>query len=195
MEKKIDRRIRKTEAQLRSGLISLMKKKSIKDITVKELVEEVDINRSTFYLHYGDIYQMLAAFEKSLEDEIKQILAAYPLNAPRDAESTYPFLTGMYEILDRERDFCNALMGPTGDPAFVQSLETLVAETVIAQLSKLVASTSAQVQYHYTFAMAGVLGMIRKWLSYDRSSQPSAAEMAKLTYSLVAANIKLAEEL
>ena len=59
MSEKTDRRVRKTRAQLRAGLATLMQKKSIKEITVKELVEEVDINRSTFYLHYADIYQML----------------------------------------------------------------------------------------------------------------------------------------
>ena len=48
MAEKVDRRVRKTKAQLRAGLARLMQKKSIKEITVKELVEEVDINRSTF---------------------------------------------------------------------------------------------------------------------------------------------------
>ena len=59
MKEKTDRRIRKTKAQLRAGLAKLMQEKSIKEITVKELVEEVDINRSTFYLHYTDIFNML----------------------------------------------------------------------------------------------------------------------------------------
>lgn len=48
MAEKMDRRIRKTKAQLRHGLAKLLKEKTIKEITVKELVEEVDINRSTF---------------------------------------------------------------------------------------------------------------------------------------------------
>lgn len=55
MQKKTDRRVRKTKSQLRKGLAHLMKEKSIGEITVKELVDEVDINRSTFYLHYSDI--------------------------------------------------------------------------------------------------------------------------------------------
>ena len=55
MQKKVDRRVRKTKSQLRKGLARLMQEKSIGEITVKELVEEVDINRSTFYLHYSDI--------------------------------------------------------------------------------------------------------------------------------------------
>ena len=49
MQKKTDRRVRKTKTQLRNGLAMLMKEKSVGEITVKELVDQVDINRSTFY--------------------------------------------------------------------------------------------------------------------------------------------------
>ena len=40
MQKKTDRRVRKTKSQLRKGLAHLMKEKSIGEITVKELVDE-----------------------------------------------------------------------------------------------------------------------------------------------------------
>ena len=79
MAEKVDRRVRKTKAQLRAGLARLMQKKSIKEITVKELVEEVDINRSTFYLHYTDIYQMLESIEAELMEEITHLVADYLL--------------------------------------------------------------------------------------------------------------------
>ena len=59
MEKKPDRRIPRTRAQLRHGLALLMEQKSVKEVTVKELTDLVNINRSTFYLHYTDIYHML----------------------------------------------------------------------------------------------------------------------------------------
>ena len=64
MEKKTDRRVRKTKNQLRTGLARLMKKKNIGQITVKELVDDVDINRSTFYLHYSDIPSLLKEKER-----------------------------------------------------------------------------------------------------------------------------------
>ena len=54
-ENTTDRRVRKTRGQLRQGLVRLMREKSIQDITVKELCEECDINRGTFYLHYTDV--------------------------------------------------------------------------------------------------------------------------------------------
>ena len=51
-----DRRVRKTKTQLENGLAGLLREKAINEITVTELTERVDINRSTFYLHYRDIY-------------------------------------------------------------------------------------------------------------------------------------------
>lgn len=74
----MDRRIRKTRLLLRQGLSKLMLKKSIKEITVKELTELVDINRGTFYLHYKDIYDMVENIEAEIMEEFRVILDAHP---------------------------------------------------------------------------------------------------------------------
>ena len=67
MEAKTDRRITRTRYLLVHALTSLMLKKSIKDITVKELCESVDINRGTFYTHYRDIYDLMHQIEEEME--------------------------------------------------------------------------------------------------------------------------------
>ena len=74
METKTDRRIKRTRYLLVHALTSLMLKKSIKDITVKELCESVDINRGTFYLHYKDIYDMLEQTEQGLLEQFEQVI-------------------------------------------------------------------------------------------------------------------------
>ena len=110
MAEKVDRRVRKTKAQLRAGLARLMQKKSIKEITVKELVDEVDINRSTFYLHYSDIYQMLESIENELMDEIAQVIEEHPLDLVQNG-SSYPMIEHIFTILDNIKDICIALLG------------------------------------------------------------------------------------
>ena len=50
-EKKEDRRVRRTKKLLSQGLIELMQQKQVKDITVRELADLVDVNRGTFYLY------------------------------------------------------------------------------------------------------------------------------------------------
>ena len=80
MQKKTDRRVRKTKNQLRMGLARLMKEKSIGEITVRELVDEVDINRSTFYLHYSDIPSLLREIEDGMMDEMERAIHKHPID-------------------------------------------------------------------------------------------------------------------
>ena len=74
MEKKIDRRVRKTKQQLQDGFIQLRKQKDLKDITVKELCELTDLNRGTFYLHYKDIYDLSEQLLERQNNNFKMVL-------------------------------------------------------------------------------------------------------------------------
>ena len=150
MAEKVDRRVRKTKAQLRAGLARLMQKKSIKEITVKELVEEVDINRSTFYLHYTDIYQMLESIEAELMEEITHLVADYPLDPLNNKESSYPFIEQIFTILDHNKDICIALLGKNGDMAFVNRIEKLIADTVLHRLSIRLPKDNRDIAVSYT---------------------------------------------
>lgn len=140
---KVDRRVRKTRRQLREGLARLLEEKSIRDIKVKELVEEVDINRSTFYLHYSDIYDMLKQLEEELFQEIQEAIKKHPISA--DARSQ-AFIRQLFQIMDDNRAICKALCGPNGDMAFVSRMEDVVgseAVQVIEPLFKIEKSSCA----------------------------------------------------
>ena len=183
MAEKVDRRVRKTKAQLRAGLARLMQKKSIKEITVKELVEEVDINRSTFYLHYTDIYQMLESIEGELMDEISHLIDDYALDPINNKESSYPFIEQILTILDNNKDICIALLGKNGDMAFVNRIEGLIAETVFQRLSSRMPKDNRDIEYAYAICLNGCVGMIKAWLSSD--NQESTQHMAELTHKLI----------
>ena len=159
-----------------------MQKKSIKEITVKELVDEVDINRSTFYLHYSDIYQMLESIENELMDEITQAIEEYPLDSMENGNS-YPLIERIFTILDDNKDICIALMGSNGDMVFLGRIEKMVAETVLKQLAGKLAADNRDVEYAYAFCLNGCVGMIKAWLSSD--NQESTKHMAELTYRMI----------
>ena len=61
-----------TKQALAATLKQLLEKKSLDDITVKEIVESCEVNRQTFYYHFQDIYDLLSWF---LEQEAQQALA------------------------------------------------------------------------------------------------------------------------
>lgn len=69
-----DRRVKRTKKLLRECLFSLLETKNIDEITVKELTEAADVNRSTFYFYYRDINDMMKQIQAEIfavfEDEV-----------------------------------------------------------------------------------------------------------------------------
>ena len=172
---KMDRRVRKTRAQLRAGLARLMQQKNIKEITVKELVDEIDINRSTFYLHYTDIYQMLQSIEGELMEDILEAIKEHPLD-PGMKEEGYSFAIQLFRILAANKDICAALMGPNGDMAFVEKIEKLVEDAVLPELFTMFPQNVNDIKYAYAFCING-------WLTGDSDDTPE--HMAYLTHNIV----------
>ena len=182
MTGKVDRRVRKTKAQLREGLARLMLRKSIKEITVKELVDEVDINRSTFYLHYTDIYQMLQQIEEDALEEITQVMQNYTIDS-NNTEGAFYFIVQFFNILDSNKELCLALLGQNGYMAFVEQIENLLAETFLKQLPDRFPKNDPDIKYPYAFILNGCVGLIRTWLSSPQSESPE--QVARLTYHLI----------
>ena len=60
----MDLRIEKTEKAIKNAFIELRARKPLEKITVKELCAEACINKSTFYAHHADIYDLSESMEK-----------------------------------------------------------------------------------------------------------------------------------
>jgi AcrR family transcriptional regulator len=59
LKEKTDLRIVKTKKILFNSLLNLMKIKSFEKIKISDICEESLVNRSTFYAHYDDKYELL----------------------------------------------------------------------------------------------------------------------------------------
>lgn len=66
----MDIRIVKTKNSIINAFLELRSKKEIEKITVKELCEKAMINKSTFYSHYTDIYDLSEYLENQIANEI-----------------------------------------------------------------------------------------------------------------------------
>lgn len=66
----MDRRKEKTEQAIVNAFIELRAKKDLEKITVKELCQRAEINKSTFYAHFQDIFQLSEYLEEQVACEI-----------------------------------------------------------------------------------------------------------------------------
>lgn len=182
MEKKVDRRVIKTRRQLKKGLAALMKEKSVNQITVKELVEEVDINRSTFYLHFKDIQDLLREIEESMEAQIKRAIEEHPIVSGN--ENAFYFIEDMFHVLDEEREISKALIGPNGDMGFIHRIEQIIKENSRGTLEKMFPGKKEDLKYFYAFCLSGCLGLVKVWLNEGEEKSPE--EMAQMTFNMIA---------
>ena len=71
-----DLRVIKTKNALFNALIELMKDKTFEEIKVSDICNKALINRSTFYAHFEDKYDLLSACIYSLKEALIQKLQA-----------------------------------------------------------------------------------------------------------------------
>ncbi len=182
---KVDRRVKYTKMVLRESFIKLLENKDISQITIKEICEDADINRATFYAHYNDQYDLLRKIENELLDNINAHLAELDernnnLNAVLTAEK-------IFEYLKENAKVCKLLLSERGDFSFQKHVMMLVYDKVITEITDNNRITKEDAEYVYSFTITGCVGIVQKWLDDDMKKSPHfMAEMViKLTMGLI----------
>ncbi len=159
----VDRRVRKTKQLLKQGLITLLMEKSIHKITIKELVELVDINRGTFYLHCKDLNDLLHQIEDEMMCELTSILEINNVDELRT--QIYPFVLQLLKYIEDNADLCLLLLTKTDDRAFFNKLKKTIEKDCFDTFSQLYShSNSFSYETFSAFAVSGAIGAIQLWL-------------------------------
>lgn len=66
----MDKRVQKSKSSIINTFLELRAKKTLEKITVTELCKMAEINKSTFYVHYRDIYDLSEQLENEVVNSI-----------------------------------------------------------------------------------------------------------------------------
>lgn len=94
MPKNTDLRVFKTKRAIRTAFLQLLRKKDVAQISVVELARCAEINKSTFYLHYSDIY---ALYTEVLTDYVYREAAQFAFCAQLRADPE-AFVRGFFHF-------------------------------------------------------------------------------------------------
>lgn len=72
MNKSNNQRYRDTEENIRQAVMELIKRGE--ELSVRAICQRAGVNRSTFYLHFSDVYDMMDKFEAAMS---KEMVAAF----------------------------------------------------------------------------------------------------------------------
>jgi AcrR family transcriptional regulator len=177
-----DRRVRRTKKLLKESLAVILMKKKLNEITVKEIVDLADVNRGTFYLHYQDIYDMLAKIENEMILELVDISRHFPETSLM--VSPKPYISEMFQYVADNQSFCKMLLGSNGDLAFVEKLKKLVEDKCFHSLMKICPENEYQnYQYFATYAVSGCIGLLQTWIKDGMKVSPQ--ELALVAESMI----------
>ena len=181
-----NRSVRNTKKKLRDGLLSLMEKKPINEISVKELTDLVDVNRGTFYFHYADIYDMLKKMEEEFLLHFCEVLQE---TVPR-GEAVYDYLKTIFSVLKENRQFCQIMLGPNGDMQFVEKIKKLVSDTCShIWYEAAPGSDSTKFEMYNAFIINGCIGIFQQWLeAADKGGSPE--EISELAATIILASLR-----
>ena len=166
-----DRRVRKTKKALRQGLVSLLQKKKLKDITVRELTDTVDLHRGTFYVHYRDIYDLYDKMWQEADREIRDIFRQYP---PEELPGgPAPLFRAIMEYAWENRDLCQMFFGPNVDQSLVQELTSIAEEKCAEDWPVLYPNANTPYcNYLQIYVVGGCMGILQRWVDTGMREPP-----------------------
>lgn len=182
-----DHRTRVTRMLLRKAFTSLLEKKPISSITIKELCELAGVNRGTFYAHYTDLYDLLSQIEEEMTEDFAQALE---LHFPKDGSQPTPLAltTGVFECLKENSDLCIVTLGDYGDKNFALRLLNLGREKTLSYYAEYFQGASPKkLEFFYAFISSGCIGLLQKWLSEGMLTP--AGEMASMAQQIILSGV------
>ena len=135
MNNKTDLRIIKTKKTLGEALIKLMKEKNFEKIKISDICEEALINRSTFYAHYEDKYDLLIDLindlRTSLLDELK-------VNENTDFSKAYLMnvINTLINHIDDKKDIYSAILSNNRNGILIDFLVDVIERDVSGRLKE-----------------------------------------------------------
>ena len=104
----MDLRIKKTKRAIRSAFAELIKEKPMEKITVKEIAERAEINKTTFYAHYETVYDLVDQLaQETVAEVISQINTAQNL-----LDNPRAFVKEIYGALNENGQYMDAIPSP-----------------------------------------------------------------------------------
>lgn len=170
MNTKNNQRTRLSKILLKNALMDLLSEKgSVSKISVRELCERADLNRSTFYAHYSEPKELLEEVEAELLDATREHLQK--IGAENDIGAHRYLLSFLIYIKENDKPF-RTLLIDAGDPEFRSKF---MQQSIIQFVENLnISFPKDQEQYIYSYILNGSTGVIIQWMRSDYSIDENA---------------------
>jgi len=180
-----NRKIQYTRMVLADSLIELMRTKSFEKITIRELCELANVNRSTFYLHYEDIYALLHSIEADTLTWTQAFIQELNVSRMEGEDSTVRSLERLFECFVENSKYLQVLMSEQGDLGFQKRIFSAAYRMCDLSSERGAFAAPSSENLRFIFIVTGGIGIIQHWLKNGLKESP--LQIAKVIYDMTAA--------
>lgn len=178
MEKKQSdsRRVQETKQKLQTALLELLQEKNIEQITVMEITERAQINRTSFYRYYLDVYDLYEQIIDALVEKLQQAIPRVLLKMLHQTPFSYQEV--MMQFWQENQTLMTKCLQ---DNRLIQKLKTRNKAWFKEILD--IDETDTALDFILEFYVAGQVGLVSYWMQNPEAL--SEDEFFALMHSLI----------
>ncbi len=158
-----NKREKASQEKIEKVFVTLIQTKELKEVSVTDICKQANVNRSTFYANYIDIYDLADKIREKLELEIK-LLYQEERESKRNSND---FLKIFKYIKDNQIFFRTYFKLGMDEVSIFREYDNHLSELLY---------NNNHVDYHIEFFKAGFNAMIKKWLFAGCPESPEEME-------------------
>lgn len=189
---KEDRRTLYSKKMIRESLYELMREKPLNKISVTEICEKADVNRSTFYSYYMDIYDLhdkiINEFFSIQDSVIKNIKLSIKEKDSLDAFSYNDFYEIVHHYLktvEQNKELYKFIFNQNANNSVHAVFAKATYQVIRDVLNPLIEDSRAdELKKAFTFVTGGTTAFIMTWVGKDcdTSLEIMSEHLAKYYY-------------
>lgn len=171
-------RFQNTEEKVQNALLEILKSKDFDKVTVQEVCSVAKINRSTFYAHYIDIYDLIEKTENSLRKRLISLYNTSQINKDNllTTDNFKIFLQHLYD----HKNFYRVCIKTRKTFPINQGFEDLLNLVIKPHCKKIGFESENEIMYCFVYFQAGFTTILKRWIENDFQESPE--ELSQIIY-------------
>jgi AcrR family transcriptional regulator len=170
-----DLRVRRTRKLLQQALFELTVEKGFAAVTVRDITERAMVNRSTFYRHYVDKYDLLNQYMDELHAMTSEAALLAEKTAPPSEEKVPSGLLVVVRHVQQYSEFYRVMLGQNGEQMFTLRFRQMSESRyryVFSQLDQKPDPKAPPLEMRLSYLSCAAVGAILWWLENDQPCSP-----------------------
>ena len=156
-----NQRFQETEGRIVDVFLDLLREREPEKISVSQICARCGINRSSFYLHFTDVYALMVEIDRRLSQYLGELFSS-----GQDDWNISRRFTRFFSFVGEHRDFYRVYLDRCRDShlfnAFLSDRALRDIERLAGEMGFIAEN---ELRYHRAFFKAGLASMLREWIA------------------------------